>query len=90
MIVILHVAIALISIILASYAYLHPTVSKLRSSYAFIALTLSSGFYLVWTTPSQMIHACMTGVAYLAVVTAITVLARQKLARYSMESVENR
>lgn len=80
MIVLLHVSIAIASILLTSYAYVRPSVSKLRTSYVSIGMTLLSGFYLVWIMPSHMIQACMSGVLYLAVVTAGIVVARHKLA----------
>lgn len=79
MTIIIHVLIALTSIILASIACLQPTVAKLRRSYVFIALTFISGFYLVWTTSTPIDRISLSGIAYLSVVTAITVLTHQRL-----------
>jgi len=86
MIIIIHVIIALTSIIMAGVAYIRPGSAKLKTSYAFMALTLLSGLYLVWTTPGTMLRTCMSGVAYLAVVGAITMMARQKLAAINNSS----
>lgn len=80
MIVLLHVVIAMLSIGMSSYAYVRPRVRTLRASYAFIGLTFLSGFYLIWTTPVSILRTCLSGIAYLTVVTTVTVLARRKLA----------
>lgn len=80
MILLLHVAIALMSVGIASYSYVRPNNANLRVSYSFIGLTLASGFYLVEATPGVMVHACMTGVAYITLVTTVTALTHRKLA----------
>lgn len=80
MIIILHVTIALLGILLTTYSYLRPTKNNLRASYTFVALTFISGFYLVWSEPAQMLHTCMTGLAYLGVVSVGIIMARRKLA----------
>jgi hypothetical protein len=85
MIIILHVAIATLSLICTTYAYLRPTSSSTRASYALIALTVASGFYLVWSEPAQMLHTCMTGLAYLAVVSVGVFATRRKRAVLDQE-----
>ncbi len=80
MIVILHVIIATMSIGLTTYAYVRPSVSKLRGAYGLVAMTLASGIYLVASSPSHMIQACTTGLVYLGVVSIGIVAARVKLA----------
>ena len=80
MIVILHVIIACLSIGLTSYAYMRPSVSKLRVAYGSIGMTLVSGLYLVWSTPSHMVQACTSGLLYIGIVSIGIVAARTKLA----------
>ncbi len=79
MTVMLHVFIALTSIGLTTLAYVSPSRGKLRVAYGLMALTLASGSYLVMSAPAHMAQACVTGVAYLAIVTAIALAARRKL-----------
>lgn len=86
----LHVLIALASIVSAGFAYAQPTQKSLVTSYSFIALTLGSGFYLVVTAPAHMIEACMMGVAYLAVVATMTVMARAKFSHLERSRVQNK
>lgn len=80
MIVTLHVFIAISSIALTSYIYARPSVRKLYGNYVLIALTLASGFYLAWSTPSHMIQTCVAGVMYIGVVSVGTLATRAKLA----------
>jgi lipopolysaccharide export LptBFGC system permease protein LptF len=86
MIVLLHVAIALLSIVLAGYILVRPSRQGLVTSYVMMAATLGSGFYLVTIAPSHMIEACLMGVAYLAVVSVMTAASRVKLAHREAES----
>ena len=88
MIVAIHVAIAVLSIIITTAGYIKPTSTILRAGYAFIGLTFASGFYLVWNEPAKMLHTCMSGLTYLAVVSVVTFLARRKLAILQSENPE--
>lgn len=81
MIVLLHVVIALFSILTAGYVYMRPSQKSLLASYGLMAATAGSGFFLVVQAPAHMIEACLMGVAYLAVVSVATVAARVKLTR---------
>lgn len=80
MILILHIFVALTSIISSTVAYLSPTKTKLRTTYGLIALTLASGTYLVWSTHSPLVTSCITGLLYLGVVLSGVVAASRKLA----------
>lgn len=79
MVILLHVAIALSSIVLAGYILVRPSQKGLKMSYLMMAATLGSGFYLVAHAPAHMIEACLMGVAYLAVVSTMTVASRMRL-----------
>lgn len=80
MIVMLHVLIALTSLGLITYAYLRPSTHNLRVSYALTAMTIASGFYLVWSEPAAMIKACTSGLVYLAIMTVAIIMTQAKLA----------
>lgn len=83
MIVILHVVIALFSIIVTTVAYVRPAQTTLRFAYGLVAATLGSGVYLVWVSPTHMIEACMMGLAYTGIVSIGIFAARAKLATVS-------
>lgn len=77
--IVLHIAIALASIILTTVAYFAVLAWALRGAYISAVLTLLSGTYLVWAAPSHMLHVCLAGVVYLVIVSIGIVLARGRL-----------
>jgi hypothetical protein len=81
MIVLAHVIIALTSMAYTTYTFFSPSKSKLYASYSLVALTLASGTYLVLSTHSRLLPACMSGLIYLAVVSSGLLLTSRKLAR---------
>lgn len=88
MIILIHVVIALLSIASATFGYIRPTNKNLRVSYALIAMTFMSGFYLVWSEPAAMLRTCLSGIAYLTVVSVGVFLTRQKLSFVRDEQVQ--
>jgi hypothetical protein len=80
MLILIHVIIALSSIGFTTYLAISPSQAKLRLSYVLVALTLVTGTYLVVSTGSNLLKSCLTGLVYLAVVTAGIVAARHRLA----------
>ena len=87
MILLLHVIIALSSIITTTVLAFSPSRMKMRISYALIALTLVSGTYLVISTHSPLVSSCLSGLAYLAVALSGVVIGYRRLAA---ERVSNR
>jgi hypothetical protein len=83
MFLITHIIIALSSIALTTLAYATPSKNKLRASYGLAALTLGTGTWLVISMQSALLHACMTGLLYLAVVSVGIIATRQKLKQYN-------
>ena len=81
----IHISIALSSIVYATLAYLAPSKNKLNTSYALVALTIASGTYLVVSTHAPMLSTCMTGLFYLCIVSVALVAARFKLASLQEE-----
>lgn len=64
MIVILHIVVALIGVILATSIMLKPSHTKLRLTTLSASLTLISGTFLVLSTGSNLLKACLSGLAY--------------------------
>lgn len=83
MILVLHIVIALASIAYTTLTYFTPSKSKLRVSWSLVALTLASGTWLVISMQSALLHSCMTGLIYLAVVSAGIIAAQQKLKQHN-------
>jgi hypothetical protein len=87
MIIVLHVIIALASLVWVTIGYFRPTNTNLRLSYALIALTFLTGSYMVLMEPAQMLRACLSGVTYLAIASAGVLLTRRKIASLQSENI---
>jgi hypothetical protein len=81
MIILLHVIIALSSMLFTSYLYFVPTKRNFIVSYILIGLTLLSGTYLVLSTSTKMLSACEAGLAYIGGVLVVIVAAQRKYAK---------
>ncbi len=86
MIILIHVIIALTSIIIASIGFFNPSVKKLIVSYGFILATIASGTYLLVTIPSHILQSCLTGLFYLTVVSVATIATHFRL-RHAEQSI---
>jgi hypothetical protein len=83
MFALVHVLIALSSIVLSGIALFAPSLFRMRLSCGLVALTLVSGTYLVISTHAKMLQACVTGIIYLGIVTAGLAGAYYRLAKIS-------
>lgn len=81
MVILVHVAIALASLISLTVALVAPTSGRLRASYALVAATIATGTYLVILQPAALHQVCLTGLAYVAVASAGIAGARFRLTR---------
>lgn len=81
MIIIVHVTIALLGMLQATIGLISPSRAKLRATYALTAATLASGTYLVWHLHSPILQSCLSGLTYLSLIIAATVVARWRLVR---------
>lgn len=81
MILLLHLIVALSSLVASTTAYVMPSKTRLRITYGLVGLTLASGTYLVWSTHSPLLSSCVSGLVYVAVVMTGIVAAQRKLAR---------
>lgn len=84
MALLIHICIAIISLVGTGALYLAPSKIKLQASYGLVALTLISGVYLVATTRAHLASACASGLVYLAIVSVGIAAGRAKLARQSV------
>lgn len=80
MIIVLHVVIAIFSMVYSTLLFKFPSKRNFNISYGLVGLTLVSGTYLAVTLHSSLVSSCTTGLIYLAVVSAGLGFARYKLA----------
>ena len=78
-ILIIHITIALSSIVLSTLAAVAPTQAKLNASYGLIGATLATGTYLVIARHTSLLHVCAEGLLYLAVTLSAVGIAQHKL-----------
>lgn len=83
MALLLHIIVALASIVWTGYVFFVPSRSRLNMSYALVALTLATGSYLVWSTHAPLLQACVTGLLYLAIVLSGILAVHYRLAHTS-------
>lgn len=81
MALLLHIIIALSSIVWTGYLFFKPSAAGLKGSYTLVTLTLLSGSYLVWSTSSPILQSCITGLLYLAIVLSGIFAVHHRLAR---------
>jgi hypothetical protein len=90
MVLIAHIAIALISVIYTAYVFFAPSQSKLKATYVLVALTIASGTWLIISNPAHMVQSCITGLAYLGVMFFGIAMARNKLAVSEQDTRDDR
>lgn len=83
MLVLIHVIIAVSSLVAISVAFVRLSTTLLRVSYGLMTATLASGTYLVIVMPAHMVEACITGLVYTGLALGGIVAVRVKLARRS-------
>lgn len=81
MLILLHVLIALSSLVLTTANAAIPSRRRLHASYALIVATLVSGTYLVISLHAPMLHSCMMGLAYLGVAFTGVLITQYRLAK---------
>ncbi|MBA3757674.1 hypothetical protein H0X09_02315 [Candidatus Saccharibacteria bacterium] len=80
MMLIIHIGVALSSILAAGYLYLNPSKNALRLSKFLVAATLVTGTYLIFSLQVNLLRVCAVGLVYLTIVTYLIFLAHRKLA----------
>ena len=87
MIILIHVIIAIASILIASLAFFQPTMKKLIASYGLIIATVASGTFLLVSMPGSILRSCLMGVSYLVVVTVATAATHVRLRQAAEETL---
>ena len=85
--VLLHVIIALSSVILSSVTFFKPSFNKLYVSYGFIIATVASGTYLIVSSSGSILRSCLTGLFYVTVVSIITIATHVKVRKLAKEEI---
>ena len=85
MLLITHILIAITSVAYSTYMIFFPSQSKLRVTYAMMAATIGTGTYLVWSTHSPVLQSCLTGLAYVGIVSVGIALTIYRLARQTID-----
>ena len=78
MMLILHIIVALTSILVATALLFSPSKAKFFASYLTIFATLASGTIVVIQNGSHLLKACVSGLFYLAVVAVLVKAAYTK------------
>lgn len=87
MIVLLHVAIALLSVLYTGFVFMLPSHLRLNIAYGLVGLTIATGTYLTVMAPAHMVEACTAGLFYLAVMFVCISAVRRKLAEMADQTI---
>lgn len=81
--IILHVVLAISSLVFASINYFRPGKGKMQASYGLAAGTLISGVSLILLNNASVLRTCLSGIIFFAAVSALNIAASRKLALQS-------
>ncbi|CAN5375555.1 hypothetical protein BH10PAT4_BH10PAT4_3490 [soil metagenome] len=87
MIILIHVIIAVSSIVVASIGLFRPSVKKFAISYGFVLATVASGSVLLVVNPSNILHTCLSGLGYLTIVSLVTIASHVRMRRLATENL---
>jgi hypothetical protein len=76
-----HITIAILSLVWATITVFKPSVAKLRISYGMTAGVVVTGALLVVANHTVIVQACTSGLTYLAISLTLTMVSRHKLVR---------
>ena len=82
MLTLLHIAIALGSVIYLSTLLFSPKSRSFVIAYLSVAATVASGVLLMLIRPETMAHVCVSGTIYLIVAVAAIAFAKYRQAKY--------
>ncbi len=81
MLLVVHVVVAVTGLIVASAAFAHPSLAKIKASYGLLVGTLLSGSLLIFAANASILRTCMSGLLYTAVMYIGIAAAKSKLAK---------
>ncbi len=79
MILTLHILLAIMSLVQASYLYARPSGNQFLVAGGLIGTTLGSGVWLTVLSPAHLAPACVSGVIYVAIVGTLLIAGQRKL-----------
>lgn len=85
MLLLIHIGIALASIVYATSIFIKPADSKFKLAYILTGSTLVSGTILVVERSSHLVESCVSGLIYTFSVLILIVLSKRKLALSSQK-----
>lgn len=88
MVLLLHILIAISSIGIATFTYFKPSMGRIGTSYGFIIATVASGTALLLTNPATLLHACISGVFYVTVVSLVTIATHVRVRKLATQSIQ--
>jgi 5-bromo-4-chloroindolyl phosphate hydrolysis protein len=80
MLLIAHILVALSGLAAAGLAFLKPSDTKINTSYALLASTILSGVLLIVIAHASILHTCVSGLTFTALMYAGIAAASRKLA----------
>lgn len=75
----LHILIALISVVVATRLVFFPSARYVMISYATIGATFASGIALIMIEPATILHACVSGIMYTTLITVLSIVAHRRI-----------
>ena len=79
MMIMLHVAVALTSLIVSLLGIVIASRSLIRSSYVLIAATIATGTILLIIEPAHMLRVCVSGLMYVSLAMGLTYIAHRRV-----------
>lgn len=67
MLLLIHISIALLGLGAAGFAYIKPSTTKINVSYGLLASTLLSGIMLIFVNQASILHTCVSGLTFTAI-----------------------
>ncbi len=81
MIILVHVLVAIASVISTSVLFFVPSKRNFMITYSLIGLTFISGTYLIISMPTHLVSDCESGLSYIGVVLFGLIVARVRAVR---------
>ncbi len=80
MVLVIHITVAVISVLTSFLTVLSPTRSKIRTTQFLTLATLASGVLLVIANPTTLGTSCISGILYLGLISTLFAISHRKLA----------
>lgn len=80
----IHIILAVVSLVLASYNLTQPDKTRLKASYIAATGTLTSGALLIFINNASVLRTCLSGMVFFAVVSILNEVSRHKLKSASL------